>query len=68
MRFKNIIQVFLPGYGAEVPPEKNLTFEATLVTRISVLESTSKIVLNSRKLKIADAFVTMVSSTAYDDL
>ncbi|CAJ0939306.1 unnamed protein product, partial [Mesorhabditis belari] len=67
------MKVYLPGYGAEIAAEKNLTFEATLVTRISVLLPAPRIVLNIKKLNITDVFVTMnnapinVVSTKVDD-
>ncbi|CAJ0581960.1 unnamed protein product, partial [Mesorhabditis spiculigera] len=53
------MKVHLPGYGAEIEGPKNLTFDATLVTRISVISTTNKIVLNLKKLNISDVYVTM---------
>ncbi|VDN02876.1 unnamed protein product [Thelazia callipaeda] len=47
------LKAYLPGY-VEIPANKNLTFEAALIIKFRVDESTDRIVLNALKLNFPD--------------
>uniref|UniRef100_A0A915AG91 Aminopeptidase n=2 Tax=Parascaris univalens TaxID=6257 RepID=A0A915AG91_PARUN len=47
------LKTFLPGY-VDIPPERNLTFDAALIIKFRVNEATNKIVMNALKLNFSD--------------
>lgn len=45
------IKVYVPGFGADMPEKKNKTFDASLLLKFKVVQSTKQIELSASKLK-----------------
>ena len=44
------MKIFVPGFGAQIPDENNLTFNGDLLMKFRVEQSTHRIELNALKL------------------